>query len=403
MRLVLRSLTLSIFTCAGIAAAQPAQAPATQAAAPQPQDSNLLFWSDAQRDAGFRSVGTLFPHRVVRAGGTAHALPPGEPLQVSMTIDGQPWTLERFMQDQRTVGMIILQDGHVRLERYSAGSGPDTRWISFSVTKSISSTLVGAAIRDGHIRSLDEPVTRYIPQLAGSGYDGVTIRQLLTMSSGVRWSEDYTSPNSDVARFNLVAPEPGIDPTVTYMRNLPRAAEPGTRWHYNTGETNLVGVLVANATGRPLSEYLSEKIWRPYGMEADAFWVTNVGGREMGGCCLTASARDFARFGQFVLDDGVIDGQRIVPEGWFREAGARQASTGRSDRGGYGYLWWINDDGTFEASGIFGQGIFIDPARRLVIATLSNWPAAWDSAYGARRRAFYEAVQQAVGPPTAAR
>jgi len=397
----LPSLLLALLLPASIAAAQAVQhssEPATEAAPAQPRaDVNPLFWSDAERQVGFASVARLFPHRTVSAGGHARALPQGRPLTLDLDIDGEAWTLERYMADQRTVGVLVLQDGRVRLERYGAGFGPETRWISFSVTKSITSTLVGAAIRDGHISSLEDPVTRYIPQLSGSGYDGVTVRQLLMMSSGVRWDETYTDPNSDVARFNAVTPQPGIDPTVAYMRTLSREAGPGTRWHYNTGETNLVGVLVANATGRPLSDYLSERIWRPFGMESEAYWVTNVGGYEMGGCCVTATARDFARFGQFVLDDGVIDGRRIVPEGWFRDAGSRQIGTGSATRGGYGYLWWTNADGTFEASGIFGQGIFIDRPRRLVVVTLSNWPAAWDPAYAARRRAFYQAVQRAVG------
>ena len=396
MRLLFRGLMLPFLAMAWVATAQSDAAPAPQSAGTQPRDINPLFWSDSERDIGFRSVDTLFPHRVVRAGESTRPLHAGDPLELDLVIGDEPWTLERFMADQRTVGILVLHDGRIRLERYREGLGPETRWISFSVTKSITSTLVGAAIRDGHIESLDDPITRYIPQLAGSGYDGVTVRQLLTMSSGVRWNEDYTDPNSDVARFNSVSPEPGIDPAVTYMRTLPRAAAPGTRWHYNTGETNLVGVLVANATGRTLSEYLSEKIWSRLGMEADALWVTNVGEREIGGCCITANARDFARFGQFVLDGGSIDGEPVVPENWFRQAGARQVETGSASRGGYGYQWWTNADGSFEGSGIFGQGLFVDPARRLVIVTLSNWPAAWDSDFAARRRTFYRAVQHAV-------
>ena len=134
------------------------------------------------------------------------------------------------------------------------GRKPEDRWTSFSVAKSVTSTLVGAAIKDGKIRSLAAPVTDYIPELKGSGYDGVTVRQLLTMSSGVKWNEDYADPNSDVAKSTTMAMEPGVNPLVRYMSRLPRANTPGTKFNYNTGETDLVGVLVSKATGKTLSE-----------------------------------------------------------------------------------------------------------------------------------------------------
>ncbi len=249
-----------------------------------------------------------------------------------------------------------------------------------------------AALRDGHIKSLDDKVSTYIPQMKGSAYDDVSVRQLLTMTSGVRWNENYGDPNSDVARFNNHKPPPGEDALVSYMRTLPREAPAGTRWHYSTGETNLVGILLGQATGKPLADYLAEKIWQPAGMEQQATWILNKTGKEISGCCIQAATRDFARFGQFVIDGAQAGGRSIVPDGWFAEATTERAPTGRPGQG-YGFQWWTRPDGSFSARGIFGQGIFIDPKRRLVVALNANWAqGASDRALGEAREAFYTAV-----------
>ncbi len=354
-----------------------------------PRDQNVLFWTQDQRDLAFRMFDTVVPANSIRAGTTPLALPQGA------ALPGEAAALDAYMERQRLAGLIVIHDGKVRLERYGLGFGAAGRWTSFSVAKSFTSTLVGAAIQDGHIASLSDPVTRYIPALAGSGYDGVTVAQLLAMSSGVRWNEDYTDPNSDVARFLGQQPEGDVDAVTAYMRRLPRAHAPGTRWNYNTGETNLIGVLVERAVGKSLSEYMTEKVWQPFGMEADASWVLNASGKEVSGCCMQMRLRDYGRFGLFVLGGGRAGGRQVVPEGWFAAAGSKQAEIGRPGFG-YGYQWWTYDDGSFAGQGIFGQGMFIDPARRLVIAGVGNWPTATDQARGAERNAFYRSVQRAI-------
>ncbi|HYE40045.1 MAG TPA: serine hydrolase, partial [Ramlibacter sp.] len=292
--------------------------------------------------------------------------------------------------------LVVLHDGRVRLERYGLGFDADGRWTSFSVAKSITSTLVGAALRDGHIRSMDDKVTAYIPQMKGSAYDDVSIRQLLTMTSGVRWNEDYSDPNSDVALFNKHKPEPGVDALVSYLRRLPREVPPGTRWNYSTGETNLVGILVSQATGKPLAQYLSEKVWKPAGMEQQATWILSKTGQEISGCCIQAATRDFARFGVFIAEGARVDGQSIVPDGWLAEATSQRVPTGRPNLG-YGYQWWTYADGSFDARGIFGQAIFIDPKRKLVIASNGNWEGGARDPEAARaREAFWRSVQKAI-------
>ena len=361
-----------------------------------PTNRDLLFWNQAQRDAAFRALDrlpVLAKSHVVPAGATPLALPAGPPLKLALDVDA-------YMAGQRAAALIVLHDGKLRLERYGLGFDGAGRWTSFSVAKSITSTLVGAALRDGYIKSMDDKVSSYIPEMKGSAYDDVSIRQLLTMTSGVRWNEDYADPSSDVARFNNHKPEPGVDALVSYMRRLPRAAPPGTRWNYSTGETNLVGILVSQATRKSLSAYLSEKIWVPAGMEQEATWLLSKTGQEISGCCVQAAARDFARMGLFVLNGARIGGRSIVPDGWLAEATTKRTDIGLPGRG-YGYLWWTYDDGSFAARGIFGQGIFIDPKRKLVIASNADWAAgARDRTASEAREAFYRAVQKAVDDET---
>lgn len=359
-----------------------------------PSGRAVLFWSDAQRDAAFRMMDRLpliIESRPIQNGETTRPLPEGVPLDLGgLDIDS-------YLATQNAAALVILQDGKIRLERYGNDFTQKGRWTSFSVAKSLTSTLVGAAIVDGHIESLEDPVTKYMPDLAGSPYDDVTIAQLLTMTSGVAWNEDYEDPASDVALFDSAEPEPGQSSIVTYMRGLERAHPPGEVWNYSTGETNLIGVLVSEATGKTVSEYLSEKIWAPYGMEQDATWLLGSDGHEISGCCIQASTRDYARFGQFILEGAVTDAGPVVPSDWLPAATVKQADIGEPGYG-YGFQWWTWDDGSFQADGIFGQGIFIDPARNLVIASNANWTTALglrDGEWPARAD-FYRKVQAAI-------
>ena len=262
---------------------------------------------------------------------------------------------------------------------------------SFSVTKSITSTLIGAAIKDGHIKSLDDGVTSYLPELKASAYEGVTIRDLITMTSGVKWHETYTDPNSDVAQFSQLLFGVGHDPILRYMASLPRAHKPGTTFNYNTGETDLAGFLVTRATGKHLADYLSEKIWSKIGTERDGVWMTDRRGQEIGGCCLSMTLRDYGRFGLFFLNGGGT----ILPKGWVTDASNKHID---SDNGklGYGYMWWILPDGTYAALGFFGQTIYIDPKHDIVIVTNSAWRQAADLKAFDAEEAYIAAVTQAL-------
>lgn len=310
----------------------------------------------------------------VPKGSKVHELPLGAPIAAFSAGGAKEKAMEDFIKDQNVAGFLILQDGKIRLERYALGHSETNLWSSLSVAKSVTSIFVGAAIKDGYIKSVDDYVTAYIADLKGSAYDSVKIRHLLTMTSGMRWNEDYTAPDSDIAKFETDSIEPGMNATVSYMRRLPAEIAPGKKFNYSTGETHLLGALISAATHQTLSHYLSSKIWQPYGMEQTATWRLDRTGQEMAGCCLQMRLRDFARFGQFVLEDGRINGESIVPEDWFKTA--TQVQVPLWPGGGYGYGWWIFNDHSFEALGIHGQMIHIDPERHLVIAINSAWPEA---------------------------
>ncbi|MBS0475208.1 MAG: serine hydrolase [Proteobacteria bacterium] len=359
--------------------------------AAMPTNADVLSWSQDQRDAAFRALDrlpVLAQHHTFAASTHPLPLPSGKPL----AIPG----FDAYAKGQRLAGIVIVQDGKVRFEHYGLGFDAKGRWTSFSVAKSFTSTLVGAALADGKIKSLEDKVSQYIPGLRGSAYDDVTVRQLLMMSSGVRWNEDYEDPRSDVALFNKAKPEDGLDATVSYMRHLPRAHPPGEVWHYNTGETNLIGVLVSSAVGRPLADYMAEKIWQPGGMEAEGTWLLGATGQEIAGCCIQAATRDYARFGLYAMGGAKgADGKSAVPADWFAQATTKQKDIGHAGRG-YGYQWWTYDDGSFGAQGIFGQGIFIDPKRHLVIASNADWTRADEGPEPEAREAFYKQIQAQV-------
>ena len=353
---------------------------------------NLLDTTPANQAATYRHVDRIAATRVVPRGGSVLALPAHATRLEAMPYEfgGQTTSVDSYMQRNRVSGLLVLQGGAVALERYGMGSDAASRWSTFSVAKSITSTLVGAAVADGSITSLDDRVTRYLPALAGSAYADNSLRELMRMCSGVRWDETYSATgDSDIARLSqaLKSNRPGS--MLELMASRPRAAAPGSVFNYSTGESFVLGAVVAAATGGNLSDYLSDKVWRLAGMEADAYWLLEAeGGLEMGGDNLSATLRDYGRLGQYLLHGA----EAVLPSGWM--ALASHPDNAVTDYGqlyagyplGYGYQWWSFPrgaaalpymDGAFTAEGIFGQFIYIDPQRELVAVVLSAWPAAW--------------------------
>ena len=354
----------------------------------------VLFWTQAQREARFPKMQVLFPSDRATRGAQVHSLPPGPALALAGK-DTAAW-LAGYMDKYHVAGVMVSQNGHIRLQRYARGFGPSQLWTSFSVAKSVTSVLLGIALQRGDIGSMKDTLGRYIPELRHSAYADVTVQQLLTMTSGVRWNEDYADPHSDVAQMYASACVDGRAHVLSYLATLPRQWPAGSHWNYTPAATDLLGIQVQRATHRSLAAYLSQTIWQPYGMAHDAYWnKDDCDGSDTGGSGLSATLGDYARLGQFMLDGGRIDGHPVIAGAWLHGAVSRQAAVGEPERG-YGYLWWTDTDGSYAAIGIFGQMVYVDPSRKLVIAQVAAWPQATSDALVAARRAFVARIKQAV-------
>jgi CubicO group peptidase (beta-lactamase class C family) len=320
----------------------------------------------------YRNIDRLFPTRLIAPGAAAYPLPVAARQLTSVTTAGPlVFGLSDFLDVNRVAGLLILKDGQIVNETYRYGNTPKTRWMSMSVAKSVTSTLIGAAVKDGFIASIDDPVIKYVPRLIGSAYDGATVRDVMMMASGAKWNETYQDPTSDRRQLLEVqiAQVPGS--AMALMSRLPRVAPPGYVYNYSTGETQVAGQIVFNAVGKPLAQYLSEKIWSRFGMEAEAnWWLDSADGVEIGGSGISATLRDYGRFGMFIMNDGFIGAEQVLPSGWVAEAGSPKVlATGPVS---YGYLWWpatgqTAADGAFYAQGIMGQQIYINRKERVVV------------------------------------
>ncbi|WP_129779744.1 serine hydrolase domain-containing protein [Peristeroidobacter soli] len=320
----------------------------------------------------------MFPSREVRRAGPVRVLSARrQPLaDVRFEQEGRGFDLNDFLATNRVAGLLVLKDGDVALESYELGIAPETRWASCSMAKSVLSMLVGVAVREGAIRSLDDLASRYVPMLASGAYEQVTVRHLLTMTTAVSWDETYTNPESD--RRRLLECQMTLRPgaVIRHMSSLRRAGPPGSIWKYNTGDSYVLGAVMEAAIGGSLVDYLSEKIWAPGGMERDAtWWLDSPGGMAVAGSGMSATLRDYGRFGQIVLEGGRVNGKQIVPENWVAEGGVPQIVSGSPVP--YGYQWWIPPQseplhvGAFQAEGVFGQYIYVHPRERVVIVLLS--------------------------------
>ncbi|MDP3737263.1 MAG: serine hydrolase [Hyphomonadaceae bacterium] len=359
--------------------------------------ASILTWTQKQQLERYPAIEKAYQVATIKKGAKVSELPKADKqVDPKVTFNGKSSSVDAFMTANRITGLIAVKDGKIVLEKYALGRTPEQRWTSFSVAKSVTSTLIGAAIKDGYIRSIYDPITRYLPELEGTAYDDVTLEQVVTMTSGAKWNEDYADPKSDVAQAGAAPYKGGINPLLAYMSKLKREAPPGTKFVYKTGETDLAGLALSRAlAGKSLADYASEKLWAPYGMEQDAIWMLDKAGHERGGCCMSMTLRDYARIGLFMLGGGKINGKDVLPSGWVEDATTNQLPKNAKDAS-YGYFWWPLDAPNYQAIGVYGQGIVVYPEENLVIALNSAMPKASDRKQSQAKAALFKAVRDAA-------
>jgi CubicO group peptidase (beta-lactamase class C family) len=344
--------------------------------------ADLRLFTGAPQHGNFCRVPDLLDTRRMAPSPAPHTWPEGAPVALpgGYEFDGATRSTERFLTDTDTAALLVLVDGAIRHERYALTGGPDVEWLSMSVAKSFISALVGIAVAEGHIGGVDDPVSDYVPVDAGSAYDGVSIRNLLRMSSGARWNEDYHDPGSDI--FRLTGAAMGAGTFDGFVAGMVPESEPGTVCRYNSGDTQALGALVARATGRPVADYMAEKLCAPLGIGSPSHWIVAPDGTELFFAGLTMVARDYAALGELYRNGGRWQGRQIVPAGWVRDSvtvGAPHLAAGRPLIGGqpfdlgYGYQWWIpaGERGEFSAIGVYNQFVYVDPAAATTIVKLS--------------------------------
>lgn len=281
--------------------------------------------------------------------------------------------LESYLGRNRTTGLVLLKGDTVLVERYQYERTPEHRFGSASMAKTVVAMLIGIAIGEGRIKSVDDRADQYVPELKGTPYGETPLKHLLTMSSGVKFREDYDGKDdvATLARATMFLQGEGGSASVIPFKERVRA--PGEQFYYASAETQVLGLVLRAATGKPLADYLSEKIWRPMGAEADATWLVDKSGYEIAYCCLNATLRDYARFGMLLANDGALDGRQIIPANWVRTATTVQAphlAPGAVRPGmGYGYQTWLLRAGErrFALLGVRGQTILVDPKSKLVL------------------------------------
>ena len=355
----------------------------------------------------FRSLSEILPSRRIAAGeAVSPLLPPTAPFKLEYSYEGKTHSIAEFPARTDTTGLLILKGNQILFEGYYQGADSQDQFISFSTGKSFVSTLLALAIGDGKITSIEDPVIKYLPEIAGSAYAKARIKDVLQMSSGTSYSEEYEDPHSDIAAYAATLNK-NVGGLYDFARSFKSVRPPGKKFYYASTDTEILGALIARVTGKSLSAYMSEKLWMPIGAESPARWLIDqpgAAGREMAAGGLLIRLRDFGRFGLLFANDGKWNGQQLLPAGWVEQATRPQdpqVAFGQLLPGyplGYGYQWWClpGPNHRFTAQGIHGQFVLVDPVENLVMVKLSSWGHAWEDAKEAETYALFEAVAAAL-------
>ncbi len=331
------------------------------------------FYDETVRVGSFSHMDSFLPHRWIRKADAPSALPKAASgPDYTYRFDYETRTLADFLARRRVTGLLVIKDGEVLIERYQYDRTAGQRLLSNSMAKSITSIAVGMALADGRIRSLDDTAGTYVPELAGSGYGDTPIRALLRMASGITFTERYDGKD-DLQKFASLSIREGTIPAIRAFNQ--RDVPPNSKFQYASIETLVLSYVMKGATGRPLADYVSERLWRPMGAEADASWIINREGVELAHGFYNATLRDWGRLGMLLADDGARGGRQIIPRDYLLEAtDYRRHPLAFHPRKatpyfGYGYKFWLYPatQRKFALLGVYGQSIFVDPAQRLVM------------------------------------
>jgi CubicO group peptidase (beta-lactamase class C family) len=323
----------------------------------------------------YSHFGELFPSRPVPRAATPWLFKRASEPPISYTFKADRFSIEDYLGRNPTTGLLIAKDDTILYEHYQYARTDSDRFLSQSMAKTITAMLIGIAVAENKIRSIDDPVSAYVPGLAGTEYGGTTLRALLHMSSGVAFTENYDG-SDDITRLSRdLFGEPGKDPVASVAQFNTRVAPPGTRWHYASSETEVLGLVLRAAVGKPVADYLRDRIWQEIGTEADASWAIDGTGQEVTYCCFNAVLRDYARLGRLLAYDGAWEGRQLIPRQWLLDATTVQpgdaylAPKAATPYFGYGYQVWLfpGEARRFALLGIRGQIIFVDPASKLVM------------------------------------
>ncbi len=285
--------------------------------------------------------------------------------------------VDEYLSRTDTSALLILKDGKISYENYWLTGGKNVQWISMSVAKSFISALIGIAIDQGYIKSLEDEVTDYVPQLKNSAYDNVRIKDILQMSSGASWNEDYSDPNSDINRSSKIFAIGGsLD---EFSASLKKELKPGSYNRYNSTDTQVLGMLLREATRTSITKYMEEMLWHPMGAQDSGYWILDSKNMEMAYAGFNATARDYAKLGELYRLGGKINGKQIIPSDWIKASvkpDAPHLMPGDNPLSdfplGYGYQWWVPDlSGDFSAIGVYNQFIYVSPKSNIVIVKLS--------------------------------
>ncbi|MCC5964818.1 MAG: serine hydrolase [Natronohydrobacter sp.] len=348
-----------------------------------PYWAGITLFAKDYRVENFRDMDRVFPSRpVLRSGPVWEFDRDLRSLPDAYAFAGAERDLAAFLDRTVTTGLLVVHRGAIIHEEYRLGAVETSPFTSWSMAKSVISALIGIAVEEGHIASIRDPIGVYVPALDGTPYGAVPIEDALTMSSGIAFDEDYARAMSDINMLFIRAMAMG-QPQVDMLAGLERVRDPGTFNDYVSSDTMALGLVLEVATGMPVAEYLESRLWGPLGAEADAFWSIDRQGQEFALCCLNATLRDYARFGRLYLDGGAREGVQIVPADWVAASVTPEAAhlqpgdnPASSWTFGYGYKWWIPEDpqGDFAAIGVWGQYIYVDPGREVIIVKTSADP-----------------------------